>query len=92
MSREQAARDWAIKKYPENVIHAGDFSQDVNYGRRVTHKEAFIAGWDAGQKQLFAAELAEKDEKIADYRNQRNLLEERVLELEGRIKALLGEE
>lgn len=65
--KEEAER-YALKKYPCQTIHAGDFSQDVNFSRRVTHKEAFTAGANFASEQ-YQEEIKLKDEWVKHHKD-----------------------
>lgn len=49
------AESWSFKRFPVNTVHAGDFSQDVNFSRRLSHKEAFTVGAQWAIKRIKSA-------------------------------------
>lgn len=77
--RDELAKDWALDKHPvQNIQTTKDFTQDVNFARRMAAAEAFQSGWDACAKQLgltvevLEEQLALAHKKIHLLREQRN--------------------
>lgn len=51
--RDELAKEYSLAKYPvQNIETRKDFTQDVNFARRMSHCQAFQDGFDSCLKEL----------------------------------------
>lgn len=51
--RDELAKEYSLAKYPvQNIETRKDFTQDVNFARRMSHCQTFQDGFDAALKEL----------------------------------------
>lgn len=65
--RDELAKDYGTSRFPvQNIETRKDFTQDINFARRMIHTEAFQAGFDACYTLMEAenAELKSRIEKL----------------------------
>jgi hypothetical protein len=59
--RNKLATSWAFNKFPVQSLRVNSFplsiEHDVNYPRRISHFDAFTAGWDAARENEYKALL-----------------------------------
>lgn len=64
--RDELATQYGLNRYPiQNIETRKDFTQDINFSRRMTNTEAYQAGFDAGY-QVAMDEMSEKLNKLAN--------------------------
>lgn len=66
--RDELAKLYGTDRFPiQNIGTIKDFTQDINFARRMTHTEAFQVGFTACYK-LMEAENAELKRKVLSFR------------------------
>lgn len=64
--RDELAAQYGLNRFPiQNIETRKDFTQDINFARRMSHTEAHQAGFDAGY-QVAMDEANERIQKLRE--------------------------
>jgi len=89
--RDELAKDYGTSRFPvQNIETRKDFTQDINFARRMIHTEAFQAGFDACYT-LMEAENAELKRNVELLREHKKQDGKKIDLLNSRIAYLTGE-